>query len=109
MPAGLLNLGCEAVSDEPVVGFEFLHCLCGFVDESEAGALAATIVCPEAKDGDVLLLCLVKLTELTTELILGDVGAVGVEDVAIRTQLSEHFVAHFHQIAWIVTATYTTI
>jgi hypothetical protein len=64
------------------VGLELLHRLGGVVDESKASALAATVVCPEAEDGNILLLRLVELTELATELVLGDVGAVGVEDVA---------------------------
>lgn len=82
MPGGLLDLGGHAVSHKPVVGFELLHRLRRVVDESKASALATTIVCPEAEDGDIFLLRLVELTELATELVLGDVGAVGVEDVA---------------------------
>lgn len=39
-------------------------------------------MCLEAEDGDILLLGLVELTELAAELVLGDVCAVGVEDVA---------------------------
>ena len=84
LPAGLLDLGGHAVSYQPVVGLELLHGLGGVVDEGEAGALATTEVCLEAEDGDILLLGLVELTKLGTELILGDVGAVGVEDIAIR-------------------------
>jgi hypothetical protein len=41
-------------------------------------------VCLEAEDGDIVLLGLVELAELTTELVLGDVGAVGVEDIATQ-------------------------
>jgi hypothetical protein len=37
----------------------------------------------EAEDGDIVLLGLVKLSELATELVLGDVRAVGVENIAI--------------------------
>jgi hypothetical protein len=64
------------------VGLELLHRLVAVIDESKAGALAATEVRLEAEDGDIVLLCLVELTELATELVLGDVGAVGVENVA---------------------------
>ena len=39
-------------------------------------------MCLEAEDGDIVLLGLVELTELATEFVLGDVGTVGVEDVA---------------------------
>ena len=64
------------------MGLELLHGLGAVVDEGEAGALAATKVCLEAEDGDIVLLGLVELAELAAELVLGDVGAVGVEDVA---------------------------
>lgn len=83
LPAGLLDLGGHAVPHQPVVGLELLHGLGAVVDESEAGALTATEVCLEAEDGDILLLGLVELAELATELVLGDVGTVGVEDVAV--------------------------
>jgi hypothetical protein len=83
LPGGLLDLGGHAVSYEPVAGLELLHSLGAVVDESKAGALATTEVCLEAEDGDILLLGLVELTELATELVLGDVRAVGVEDIAI--------------------------
>lgn len=82
LPAGLLDLARHAVSHQPVVGLELLHRLGGVVEESKAGALATTEVCPETEDGDILLLGLVQLSELAAELVLGDVGAVGVEDVA---------------------------
>lgn len=48
-------------------------------------------MCLEAEDGDVILLRLVQLAELGTELFLGDVGAVGVEDIAIRDRQTERF------------------
>jgi hypothetical protein len=83
LPGSLLDLGGHAVSYEPVAGLELLHSLGAVVDESEAGALAATEVCLEAEDGDILLLGLVQLTELAAELVLGDVRAVGVENIAI--------------------------
>ena len=34
---------------------KFLHHLLRIVDEGEAGALAAAILCPEAEDGDLVL------------------------------------------------------
>lgn len=88
LPGGLLDLSGHAVSDEPVAGLKLLHGLRGVVDESKAGALATTEVCLEAEDGDIVLLGLVELTELTTELVLGDVGAVGVEDIATQNRQS---------------------
>ena len=84
LSAGLLDLGGLAVTDEPVVGLELLHGLGGVIDESEAGGLATTELGSETEDGDLVLLGLVERTELLTELLLGDVGTVGVEDVTIK-------------------------
>lgn len=92
LSAGLLDLGGLAVADEPVVGLELLHGLVAVVDESEAGALATTVLGAETEDGNLLLVGLVELGELGAELILGDVGAVGVQDVTVRKQSLAHSV-----------------
>ena len=60
---------------------ELLQGLGGVVDQSEAGALTTTVLCAETEDGDLVLVGLVQVGQLLTELVLGDVGAVGVEDV----------------------------
>jgi hypothetical protein len=60
---------------------ELLHSSCGVVDEGEASRLATTELCAESEDRDGLLVALVQLRELLAEVILGDVGALGVEDV----------------------------
>lgn len=82
LAGGLLDLGGHAVADQAVVRLELLHGLGRVVDEGEAGGLAATELGPQAENGDIVLLGLVQLSELAAELVLGDVGAVGVEDVA---------------------------
>lgn len=84
LPAGTLDLGGEADADQAVLGLELLHGLGGVVDEGEARGLAATILGAETEDGDLVLLGLVEATELLTELLLGDVGTVGVQDVTVR-------------------------
>lgn len=81
LSAGLLDLGAKADTDETVEGLELLHGLGRVVDEGEASGLAATELGAQTEDGDLVLLGLVQATELLAELILGDVGAVGVEDV----------------------------
>jgi hypothetical protein len=81
----LLPLG-HLVSDEAVLGLKLLEGLVGLVDEGEAGALAAAELRPEAEHGDRVLGRLVQLAELLPQLVLGDVGAVGVQDVAARRQ-----------------------
>lgn len=50
LPAGLLDLGGEAVAHQPVPGLKLLHGLGRLVDESETGRLSATKLCPEAED-----------------------------------------------------------
>lgn len=88
LSAGLLDLGGLAVTDEPVVGLELLHGLVAVVDQGEAGALAATVLGAETEAGDLVLLGLVELGELGAELILGDVRAVGVQDVTVQCIVS---------------------
>jgi hypothetical protein len=63
------------------VGLELLHGLGGVVDEGEAGGLAATELGAETEDADLVLGGLVHGGQLVAELLLGDVGTAGVEDV----------------------------
>ncbi|KAL3963141.1 hypothetical protein ACCO45_000145 [Purpureocillium lilacinum] len=49
--------------------------------QGKAGGLAATELGSQAEDLDLVLLGLVHATELLAELLLGDVGTAGVEDV----------------------------
>lgn len=81
LSAGLLDLGSSTDTDETVVRLEFLQSLVGVVDKSETSGLATTELCAETEDGDLVLVGLVEVGQLLTELILLDVGAVGVEDV----------------------------
>lgn len=81
LPRRPLGLGGKPDPDEPVLGLELLHGLGRVVDEAEAGRLAAAELGAQAEDGDLVLGGLVEAGELLAELILGDVGAVGVEDV----------------------------
>merc|ERR1712144_84992 len=48
LPAGLLNLGCETVSDLSVVWLELLESLWRVVDQSETSCLSTTELRPEA-------------------------------------------------------------
>jgi hypothetical protein len=63
------------------VGLELLQGLGGVVDQSEAGGLATTVLRAETEHGDLVLVGLVQVGQLLAELVLGDVRAVGVEDV----------------------------
>lgn len=84
LSAGLLDLVGEADTDQAVVRLELLHGLGGVVDKGEAGGLATTELGAQTEDGDLVLAGLVETGELVTELILGDVGAVGVQDVTMK-------------------------
>lgn len=53
------------------------------VDQSETCALATTILCSETKAGDLVFLGFVEAGKLFAQLVFGDVGAVGVEDVTL--------------------------
>ena len=63
------------------MGFEFLQCLWGIVDESETSCLSTTKLSSETENVNLVLAGLVKFGEFASELILGDVGTVWVEDV----------------------------
>lgn len=83
LSAGLLDLCASTDADQTVEGLELLQGLLGVVDESEASALTTTVLRTETEDGDLVLVGLVQVGELVAELVLGDVGAVGVEDIPV--------------------------
>lgn len=62
---------------------EALERLGGVVDEGEAGALSTTVLGLETEDVDLVLGALVQLAELAAEVLLGDVGSVGVQNVTV--------------------------
>lgn len=87
LSAGTLDLGAQSNTDEAVVGLELLHGLGGVIDEGEASGLATTEVGAQTEDGDLFLLSLVQATELLAELLLGDVGTVGVQNVTVKRDI----------------------
>lgn len=89
-----LGLGAETNSDQSVQRLELLHGLGGVVDEGETSGLATTELGAETEDGDLILLGLVHGGQLVTELVLGDVGAAGVQDVTGGRQ--KMLVGKFH-------------
>lgn len=48
-------------------------------------------MCPETKGRDLVLARFVKLRELGTKVILGDVGLAGVEDIAVENRATISF------------------
>ncbi len=65
-------------------------------------------MCPESEDRNVLLLGLVEFAELAAEFFFGDVGTVGVEDVA-ASRLSDLFPSAVMVMIPRISGTYTTI
>ena len=61
-----------------------LHPLCTIVDECETCALATTVLCSESEAGDLVFLAFVEFGELGAEFVLGDVGALWVENIAVK-------------------------
>lgn len=84
LSAGLLGSGGHADADQAVVGLELLHGLRGVVDEGEAGGLATTELGAETESRNLVLLGLVHAGELLAELLLGDVGTAGVQNVTVK-------------------------
>jgi len=81
LPASLFNLGLHSVTNKSVTWFKSLHGLSRVIDETKAGAFATTELGTESENGDMVLVGLVCLTELITELILGDVCAIWMKDI----------------------------
>jgi hypothetical protein len=73
------------------VGLELLQSLRRIVHQGETCGLSTTKLSLQTENVDLVLVGLVHLGELSTEFILGDVGAVWVEDITInatvRTQI----------------------
>jgi len=82
LSARLLDLGRVAHSHQSVPWLELLHGLDAIVDEGEARGLAAAVLGSHAEDVDLISSGFVDFSEFGAEIVLGDVGAIGVEDVA---------------------------
>jgi len=68
---------------------KLLHHLVRVVDQREPGALATTILRPEAEDGDLVFAGFIELGEFSSEFVFRNVGAVGVEDVTGAKNISK--------------------
>ena len=66
------------------MGFELLQRLWGIVDESETSCLSTTELSSQTENIDLILVGLVEFGKLGSELVLGDVGSVGVEDITVN-------------------------
>jgi hypothetical protein len=70
-----------SVADESELWLKLLHRLRRIVDEREACALAATILCPEAEAGDLVFGGFVEFAEFLAQFVFAHVRTAGVEDV----------------------------
>ena len=67
--------------NQPVLGLELLLRRLVVIDQRKTGAATSTKVCPEAEGNDTAGIGLVDARKLLGEIVLGDVRAVGVENV----------------------------
>lgn len=77
----LLNLLSHAVSDQSVGWLESLGVGNGLIHQTETGGLSTTEVGSESEDGDGVFVGLVQFGQSLSQLVLGDIGSVGVQDV----------------------------
>ena len=62
---------------------KLLHHLMAVVDQGEPGRFSSTVLCPETEAGNLVFVGFVELGEFLAELVFGDVGSVGMEDIAV--------------------------
>ena len=65
------------------------------VDERKSSALASTVLCPETEAGDLVFAGFVEFGEFLAELVFGDIGAVGVEDITLSHDISMAYGSEF--------------
>ena len=63
---------------------KLLHHLMAVVDQGESGRFSSSVLCPEAEAGNLVFVGFVELGEFLTEFVFGDVGSVGMEDIAVK-------------------------
>jgi hypothetical protein len=65
------------------VRFEFLQCFGRVIDQGETSCLSTTELGLETENVDLVLVGLVEFRKLGSQVVLGDVGTVGVEDITV--------------------------
>ena len=91
LSARLLLLRRHANSDESVMWLELLHRSLVLVNQCETCALASTVLSAETKNGNLVLIRLVKFSQLGSEVFLGHIGPLWVEDVAAIVNVSPDY------------------
>ncbi len=80
------------------MGLKLLQRLWRIIYKRKAGCLSTTKLSLETEDVDLIFVGLVHLGEFASELILGDIGAVWVEDITIKSQLESLYRYQFQSI-----------
>ena len=81
LSGSLVNLLGQSVSDQSVSWLKFLGVSSGLVDQTETSGLAATELGSETENRNGILVGLVGLGQSFTQLVLGNVWSVWVQDV----------------------------
>ena len=63
---------------------KLLHHLMAVVDQGEPGRFSSSVLCPETEAGNLVFVGFVELGKLLAEFVFGDVGSVGMEDIAVK-------------------------
>lgn len=81
LSGSLVNLLGQSVSDQSVSWLKFLGVSSGLVDQTETSGLATTELGSETENRNGILVGLVGLGQSFTQLVLGNVWSVWVQDV----------------------------
>jgi hypothetical protein len=81
LSGSLFNLLGQSVSDQSVSWLKLLGVSSGLVDQTETSGLTSTELGSETENGNGILVGLVGLSQSFTQLVLGDVWSVWVQDV----------------------------
>lgn len=77
----LIDLLSQTVSHQSVGWLESLGVSDGLVDQTETGRLSTTELGSETKNGNSILVGLVQLRQSVSQLVLGDVSSVWMQDI----------------------------
>lgn len=92
LSGSLLDLLSQAVSHQSVSWLELLGVRNGLVDQTETGRLSSTKLGSESENGNSVLVGLVQLSQSLSQLILGDVSSVWVQNVNDKLSSGQQWV-----------------
>lgn len=92
LSGSLLDLLSQTVSHQSVGWLKLLGVSNGLVDQTETGRLSSTELGSESENGNSVLVGLVQLSQLLSQLILGDVSSVWVQNVNDKLSSGQQWV-----------------